>query len=255
MPTTCRRIVEAALLPCLLLAVWEISVRSGWWPRTLIAAPSEVLLNLLRLGGGELLLHGFVSLYRLLSGFLLGSSMGFLLGTCVGLSRLAHRLIAPTIQFLAPVPPVAWIPLLIILFGIGDPSKVALIAVGSFFVLFVNTVSAIRATDTDLVELAQLYEKNRFELAMQVLIPSALPRVATALRVALGLSWILLIAAEVIASASGLGWLIWDSRNFSRPDDMLVGMLAIGFLGQLTDAALLRYERYVLRWHPAFTGL
>ena len=124
-----------------------------------------------------------------------------------------------------------------------------------FFVVFVSTVQGIRGTDQKLVEVVQLYEKSHSDLTLMVLLPSAAPSIFTGMRVALGLSWVLLIAAEVIASSEGVGWLIWDARNFSRPDDMLVGMATVGILGKLSDAAMARLEKYTLRWHQRFEGV
>lgn len=243
------------ILPVLLLLLWEWSVSQGVLPRTLIASPVEVAADFVRLlGNGELLIHALVSLQRLIAGFLIGTAVGLAAGVFVGVSRLAERLVAPTLQLLAPIPAIAWIPLFIILFGISDASKIVLIAFATFFVVYFNTVQGIRSADQKLVELAQAYQKTNWELIWRILFPSALPQVFTGLRVALGLSWILLIAAEVIASSKGLGWLIWDSRNFSRPDDMIVGMIAIGILGKASDMALVALERRLTVWRTVFQG-
>jgi sulfonate transport system permease protein len=202
---------------------------------------------------------------RLFSGFLLGSLLAVILGSLVGLSLTAERMVAPTVQALAPIPPTAWIPLLIILLGIGEASKVALIAIGAFSVVYFSTVQGIRGADQRLVEVAAILEKSRRDLVMYVLLPSAAPSILTGMRVALSLSWILLIAAEMVGakmiSASsriqglGLGWLIYDARNFSRPDDMIAGMIAIGLLGKLTDMAMARVEEVALAWREVFKGV
>jgi len=165
-----------------------------------------------------------------------------------------ERLIAPTIQFLAPIPPIAWIPLLIILLGIGEASKIGLIIIASFVVVYLNTVQGIRSTDQKLVDVAHVLRKSNKELIKKVLLPSATPHIFTGMRIALGLSWILLIAAEVIASSKGLGWLIWDSRNFSRPDDLFVGIIMIGILGKLSDMALVAIEKELTKWRTVFQG-
>jgi sulfonate transport system permease protein len=247
--------IQSAVVPLLLLTLWEVAVRATWWPRALIASPVEVVVDFGRLmANGKLAFHAMVSLRRLSAGFLVGTGVGVGLGTLVGLSRPVERALAPTVQLLAPIPVVAWIPLFIILFGIGEASKIAIIAVGTFFVVFFNTVQGIRATDRKLVEVAYVFNKSRAELVMAVLLPSALASILTGLRVALGLSWILLIVAEVIASSEGLGWLIWDSRNFSRADDLIVGMIAVGILGKLSDQGLLAVERRLLRWRQTFEG-
>lgn len=250
-----RAAVHSAIMPAALLIIWEVAVHIGWWPRTLVASPSQVVLDFIHLAvNGSLPFHAYVSVRRLLTGFLFGAAAGVLCGAIVGLSRLAERVIAPTIQLLAPIPVVAWIPLLIILFGIGELSKTAVITLGTFFIIFFNTVQGVRSTDKKLVEVAYVFNKTPTQLVTGVLLPSALPSIFTGLRVALGLSWILLIVGEVIASSDGLGWLIWDSRNFSRPDDMIVGMISIGILGKASDQALLLAQSRFLRWRHSFQG-
>jgi sulfonate transport system permease protein len=190
----------------------------------------------------------------LILGFTIGTLIGLVLGVMVGTSKFAERLFAPTIQFLAPIPPIAWIPLLIILIGIGEASKIGLIIIASFVVVYLNTVQGIRSTDQKLVDVAHVLRKSNKELIKKVLLPSATPHIFTGMRIALGLSWILLIAAEVIASSKGLGWLIWDSRNFSRPDDLFVGIIMIGILGKLSDMVLVAFEKQLTHWRTVFQG-
>lgn len=250
-----QKIILPLIIPLVLLIVWEWSVRSGLLPNTLIASPSQVVRDFFELAvSGKLLIHSIVSLYRLAFGFAIGTLIGLSLGVIVGTSKFAERLFAPTIQFLAPIPPIAWIPLLIILLGIGEASKIGLIIIASFIVVYLNTVQGIRSTDQKLVDVAHVLRKSNKELIKKVLLPSATPHIFTGMRIALGLSWILLIAAEVIASSKGLGWLIWDSRNFSRPDDLFVGIIMIGILGKLSDMALVTFEKQLTHWRTVFQG-
>lgn len=238
-----------------MIVLWELSVVLEWLPQTLIASPSQIVVDYwLFLKDGTLLKHSGISLFRLLTGFLLGSFLGLIFGIGVGLSKFLNRLLSPMFQFLAPIPPIVWIPLLIIFFGIGEMSKIILLMVASFFVLFINTVHGIRSVDKKLIEVANIYKKSNYFLIMKILIPSALSNIFLGLRLALGLSWILLIAAEVVASSKGLGWLIWDSRNFSRPDDMFVGIITIGILGKVTDQVLIKAEGYFTSWKTKFEG-
>lgn len=249
-----RGVTLSAVVPIALVALWEVSVRAGWLPSTLIAPPSAVAVDAwLLTADGKLGYNAYVSLARLAVGFSLGATLALVLGSLVGLFRLAERLIGPTIQILSPIPVVAWIPLFIVFFGI-DGSRVALIATGTFWVVFFGVVQGIRGADARLVEVAYLYNKPTPDVLFRLLLPAALPNILAALRIALGLSWILLLTAEVIASSSGLGWLIWDSRNFSRPDDMIVGMAAVGLLGALTDRGVALLQRRVLRWRSTFEG-
>ena len=250
-----QKIILPLIIPVILLVAWEWSVRSGLLPNTLIASPSQVGRDFFDLAiSGELLVHSLVSLYRLVLGFAVGTLIGLSLGVIVGTSKFAEKLFAPTIQFLAPIPPIAWIPLLIILLGIGEASKIGLIIIASFVVVYLNTVQGIRSTDQKLVDVAHVLRKPNKELIKKVLLPSATPHIFTGMRIALGLSWILLIAAEVIASSKGLGWLIWDSRNFSRPDDLFVGIITIGILGKLSDMVLVAIEKELTKWRTVFQG-
>lgn len=243
------------IVPTLLLILWELSVRLEWVPATLIASPSEVLVSFKTfLFDGSLLKHTGISLFRLSLGFVSGSLLGLLIGIGVGLLKFLDKLLSPLLQFLAPIPPIVWIPLLIIFFGIGEVSKIVLLSVASFFILFINTVQGIRSVDKKYIDIADIYRKTNLNLIKNILLPSALPNIFLGLRLALGLSWILLIAAEVVASSKGLGWLIWDSRNFSRPDDMFVGIIVIGLLGKLTDQVLIKIERYSTPWKETFKG-
>lgn len=258
-------IAAGALLPAVLILLWDAAVRLGWWPRTLIASPGDVVRDFAELAGsGELFAHAQKSLLRLILGFGLGSLGGILVGTWVGVSKWGERILHPTLAALSPIPPTAWIPLLIITLGIEESSKVGLIAIGAFIVLYANTVQGIRGADRQLVEVAQVFEKPKSSLIAYVLLPAAAPAVFAGMRVALGLSWILLIAAELVSSrlvsaesrslGEGLGWLIYDARRFSRMDDMIVGMISIGLLGAVTDWVAARVQRRVLRWRQTFEG-
>ena len=250
-----KDILISLILPITILLIWEFSVSLGYVPESLIASPLQVIKNFFRmLFNGELITHSLISIQRLIVGFGIGATLGVLLGIITGTSKLWEKIISPTMKVFAPVPPIAWIPLIIIIFGIGEMSKVALIAIASFIVLYMNTFNGIRSTDKKLIELSKVYIKGKKELLYKILLPSATPNIFIGMRIALGLSWILLIASELIASSSGLGWLIWDSRNFSRPDDMIVGMIGIAILGFASDKILLKFEKKMLEWRDTFKG-
>lgn len=246
--------LQIVLVPAALLLGWEYAVSTGLWPRTLVASPLEVARAWFgMIANGQLVHHVIVSFARLVAGFVIGFAMALALGSIVGLSRLAERVIAPTVQLLAPIPVVAWIPFLFILFSI-DGTKIAIIAFGTFFPVFFSVVQGIRGADKRLVEIGYMFQKTDSEILFGILLPAALPVVLTASRMALGLSWVLLLTSEIIASSAGLGWLIWDSRSFSRPDDMIVGMIAVGLLGAATDRAMAILQTRLLRWQSSFAG-
>ncbi len=257
-----KRILLSVCLPVLLIAFWHGAVKSGWWPEKLIAPPFAVAKDFVSLARtGELFAHARHSVGRLLAGFLIGTGLGVTVGGLVGVFKKAETILAPTVQALVPIPPPAWIPLLVIMLGIGEYTKIGLIAIGAFAIVFTHTVDGIRSADERLVEVATTYQKSR----LYVLLPSAAPNLLTGLRVALGLSWILLVASEMISSKMvspmnrlegiGLGWMIFDARRFSRPDDMIVAMVTIGLLGKASDEILKRTGDHFLRWRQAFKGV
>jgi sulfonate transport system permease protein len=247
------RFLTFVAVPIGLILTWDLAVRFDAIPSTLIAAPLDVVQRLIELlVNGKLERHVGISLMRLVQGFGYGSLLGIAVGTAVGASRLASTLIEPSLLTMIPVPAVAWVPLLIVLLGIGESSKVVLIGIGSFCTLFLHTAHGIRSTDRKLVEVAHILGKGRAVLIARVLLPAALPEIFAAARIAMALSWALLIVAEVIASSSGLGWLIWDARNFNRPADMIVGMIAIGALGKLSDTLLGKLGRFATRWRDTY---
>lgn len=248
--------ILALVFPAALLSSWSAAFHLGWLPPQLVAPPTDVAVALGRLANdGTLLEHTLASVQRVALGFGIGAAAGVAVGLWTGASRLGEKLLGPTLQTLGPVPPIAWTPLLIIAFGIGETPKVALVAIGVFFVMAIQTTQGVRGTNERYVELARLYRIPRLNLLRSVLVPSALPSVLTGARVALALAWILLIAAEMIDAAKGLGWLIQDSRGFSRPDEMIAGMVMIGLLGKGTDMAIAATQAHLLRWDAQFTGL
>lgn len=237
------------ILPLVIIILWNWGVKTELLPSSLIASPDKVLGKFKTLIGDDmLLLNAKASLFRLLTGFLLGSIFGIALGVLVGVSKLASRIFEPLLLILIPVPPLAWIPLLIIAFGIDQGSKIALLSIGSFCTLFLTTSYSVKATDKNLIELSNLYSKEWYVKLFRIILPSSASNIIGSLRVAMALSWTLLMASEMIASSAGLGWFIWDSRNFSRSDDMIVGMISVGILGFFTDRSLIWLGNYFSRW-------
>lgn len=204
---------------------------------------------------GRLLDNSYVSIRRLLLGFILGTTLGITVGIAVGFWKLGERVIEPTLLALLPVPPIAWIPFLIIIFGIDEASKIALISIGSFWTLFLQTSYGIRTVDKQLIEVAFIFKKNWKTILRKVMLPSCLPHIFSGMRVALAISWGLMVASEIIASSKGLGWMIWDARNFSRPADLIVGMIATGILGKLTDSIIVRAEKRFTNWRVTYRDI
>ena len=216
---------RAWALPLLALSSWEALVRLGWLPAYQMPAPSGILLTLVELARGELWGHVGASLARVAAGFAIGSGLALVVGTWVGLSRRAEAYLEPSFQALRAIPSLAWVPLLLLWFGIDETPKIVLIALGAFFPVYLALVAGVRGVDRKWVELGRLYRLSRFALVRRILLPAALPNLFTGLRGALSLSWMFLVAAELIAATQGLGYLLSDGRETSRPDLVIAAIL------------------------------
>ncbi|MBD8613774.1 ABC transporter permease [Pseudomonas putida] len=249
-----RRGAKGWLLPCLIVAVLEVVVRAGWIPAYQMPAPSDVAVTLVELAQGALGKHVLASVGRVLAGFVIGASLALVFAAWVGLSREAEAYLEPTFAGLRAIPSLAWVPLLLLWLGIDETSKVVLIAIGAFFPVYVNGVAAIRNIDRKLVEVGQMYGFNARRLTLRILLPAAMPGLFTGLRSGLSMAWMFLVAAELIAATKGLGYLLSDGRETSRPDIVLAAILALAVLGKLSDGVLAAVERRCVSWRDAFTG-
>lgn len=242
-------------VPLALLLGLEALVRSGILPAHQMPAPTQVAQTLFNLAvSGELLRHINASLLRVAAGFLIGASLAIVIGTWVGLSRRAEAYLEPTFQALRAIPSLAWVPLLLLWLGIDETPKVVLIALGAFFPVYLALLAGIRNIDRKLVEVGQLYQLSRFALVRRILLPAALPNLFTGLRGALSLSWMFLVAAELIAATRGLGYLLSDGRETSRPDLVIAAILLLAVLGKLSDSLLKYWETRALRWRDSYQG-
>jgi len=190
------------------------------------------------------------SLFRVTWGFFLAALIGIPLGLVVGWSLRAYRALNPIIQGLRPISPIAWIPISILWFGVGDRAAIYLIFLAAFFPIVVGTMAAVRNISLVHVRSARNFGVDGLELFRRVVLPAAMPQIITSLRIALGVAWLVVVAAEMIAVDSGLGYLINDARNMGRRYDLVVaGMLAIGVIGILLDLLIRRLERFdEVRW-------
>ena len=242
-------------VPLALLLGLETLVRSGILPAHQMPAPTQVAQTLFNLAvSGELLRHINASLLRVAAGFLIGAGLAIVIGTWVGLSRRAEAYLEPTFQALRAIPSLAWVPLLLLWLGIDETPKVVLIALGAFFPVYLALLAGIRNIDRKLVEVGQLYQLSRFALVRRILLPAALPNLFTGLRGALSLSWMFLVAAELIAATQGLGYLLSDGRETSRPDLVIAAILLLAVLGKLSDSLLKYWETRALSWRDSYQG-
>lgn len=242
-----------ALVPALVLIVWQVISAASWISPAILPSPLDVVHAAWRLTvSGELATHVGASSRRALIGLLIGGGIGLGLGVINGLSRRADRLLDTTLQMIRNVPHLALIPLVIVWLGIGETAKISLVALGVFFPIYVNTQHGIRAVDPGLVEMARTYGLRRAALFRQVILPGALPSMFVGLRYALGYMWLTLIVAETIAATSGIGYLAMNAREFMQIDILIVTILLYALLGKLADVLVRAMESHWLAWHPAY---
>ena len=244
-----RSVLQGLMVPVLLLALWEAGATGGWWDRHLLPAPSVVGQYVLgSLADGTLAQNVGATLARLAVGFLIGLGAAVVLGSLTGLSGLASRLLDPLFQGLRAVPSLAWVPLFLIWLGIGERSKIMLIALGVFFPIYLNLVAGIDGVDRKLVEVGRSYGLRTLGLVARIILPAALPSFLTGVRGGLGLGWMFVIAAELMGASRGLGFLLDLGRNISRPEIVIAAILLFAVLGKLTDGLLVLVERRALAW-------
>lgn len=246
--TTATSLGAGLIVPAVLLVLWHVTTTAGLFSSVQLPTPASVVeagADLLR--RGELLPHMWISTQRVLLGFAIGSVLGIAVGSLLGLSAWAERLFGPLIGALRAVPSLAWVPLLILWMKIGEDSKVTLIAIGAFFPIMTNVYGALRHVDPKLVEMARTFGVRGTELLRTVQLPAVVPSVFSGLRLALAQSWLFVVAAELIASSMGLGFLLIDSQNNGRTDRLFLAIILLAVLGKLTDALLGLVERWAVR--------
>ncbi|ATA23681.1 alkanesulfonate transporter permease subunit [Brenneria goodwinii] len=241
------------LIPTLLIIAWQGAVTTGWLSTRILPAPGAVLKAGWTLAySGELWQHLAISSWRAAVGFGIGGGIGLLLGLITGLSRFGALLIDSTVQMVRNVPHLALIPLVILWFGIDESAKIFLVALGTFFPIYLNTYHGVRHVDAGLVEMARNYGLSGFALFRQVILPGALPSILVGVRFALGLMWLTLIVAETISASAGIGYLAMNAREFLQTDVVVMAIILYAVLGKLADIAARQLERSWLRWHPSY---
>ena len=232
------------LVVIVILVLWEIAVRHS--RNDLFPGPWQVALGIVELARKGLLFKYVVaSLFRVTWGFSLAVLVGVPLGLFLGWFRPAYQAFNPLIQILRPISPIAWIPLAILWFGVSDAAPVFLIFLASVFPITVSSTDAVRNLEPVYIRAARNFELGRIQLFSRVILPGSLPRIITGIRIALGVAWLVVVAAEMIAVNSGLGYLIIDARNAGKRYDLVVaGMVVIGLIGLLLDLLVRRLERF-----------
>jgi NitT/TauT family transport system permease protein/sulfonate transport system permease protein len=234
------------------VGLWQLAVSTGWVERFLLPSPWDVLGAIAELGReGSLFTHVWASLQRVLIGFGLAAVVGLAFGFLTGAIRPLADLLKPVIEALRPIPPLAWIPLAIVWFGIGDAPSYFLVFIGAVFPVFVGTHAAVRGLDRTQINAALSLGARPWLLFCDVIVPPTLTVIFPALRIALGIGWMCVVTAELIAAQSGLGYLIQQSRLLFQIQNVVAGMLIIGVVGFGMSMLMERLERRINHWSPA----
>jgi len=234
------------------LALWWGSVAGGLANPVLLPSPPDVVKAIIEMAlDGSLFADIGVSLGRALGGFLMAAAIGIPLGILGGRSARLAAAVDPWIELRRPVPPIAFLPLVVLWFGIGEFSKLVVVCYGALFPILINSVHGVRSVDNALLRAARALGAGNKQIFYLVVVPAATPSIVTGLRLGAGMAIFVLVAAELLGSSAGLGWLIMDSREHFFTDRIMVGIIALGLIGYLINRSLLALERHLLRWRPA----
>jgi sulfonate transport system permease protein len=252
---TGTRFLLGLALPVVLALGWEFAVRAGFAQGRLMPPPSRIFETLYQLAvTGELWLHIGATLARVGSGFFLGVVSGTLVGALAGASRRSREILDPSLQGLRSVPSIAWVPLFILWLGIFEESKVALIAVGCFFPIYLGVLAAIQSVDRKTVEVGRIFRLSTPQLVRRILLPAILPAYVVSLRQGLGLGWMFVVAAEFMGASEGLGYLLVDGQQLGKPDQIIAAILTFAVIGKITDGLLATATNPFLTWQDAYAA-
>lgn len=254
-----KGIAQSLALPVIVLILWEIAGRAGLIMSGILPYPSLVAQGWWTWAFGENVMglnayagtwaeNAFNSFERVAKGYAVAILIGVPVGVIIGWSKLAARIVDPTIQSMRPIPITAWLPFSIALFGIRDFGAIFLIALGAFYPIVVNATHGARDVSTNLIRAAAMMGANRRQMLFRVVFPSALPAIFTGMRIGLGIAWTAVIVAEMVAVKSGLGYVLWDAYYVGRMDIVIADMVSIGILGFISDWLIVQLQNYCLKW-------
>jgi ABC-type nitrate/sulfonate/bicarbonate transport system permease component len=247
---------ERFLIPLLLILIWQGLSSIQVIPSYKLPSPIEIILgfkDLLIVGvppGNLLHNHMLYSLYRVALGYAIAALLAIPLGLLMGWSTGLLRMVRPLFELIRPIPPLAWIPIAILWFGIGIKSAAFIIFLGAFFPILLNTISGVLSIPPILIEAARTLHAKEKDIFLKVLLPGAVPSIFVGMRIGIGIGWMTLVAAEFtgVKEGYGLGYMIMTARDIQRPDEILAGMLVIGVIGLLIDIGLRVTESRTIRW-------
>ncbi len=262
--TRTARMMRGVLIPLAVVVIWQIVTGLGWINPIILPSPLAVVAKGWQylkptvtmadgvgawLNSSELLMDAANSLYRVVMGFLVGAVIALPLGLLMGTSSRIYGLFNPLVQVVRPIPPIAYIPLAILWFGLGNPPAFFLIALGAFFPVLMNTIAGVRHVDGIYLRAARNLGASQFTIFRRVIMPAATPYILSGIRIGIGTAFIVVIVAEMIAVNNGLGYRILEAREYMWSDKIIAGMLTIGLLGLVIDLGMDRLNNHLLKWH------
>lgn len=243
------------IVPILVVVVWQIAVKQHLFSELLLVPPLTVLNTLIELAAsGDLTTNVLASMSRVLLGFMVGGFSGFILGASMGLSPVINRMLGPLIKSLQQVPEFAWMPMIILLFGVEELPKVLFIAIGAFYPMLFNTYQGVSGVPKKYYELAQVFDYKTPRYLLKVVIPSALPSIITGIRMSLGLSWMFVVGAELFGTESGVGFMLSWGRQLFQIDVVIAALIVTGLIGFVLNSVLQIIEKNLLRWQVSYDG-
>jgi ABC-type nitrate/sulfonate/bicarbonate transport system permease component len=249
------RFMYRLMAPLTLLAGWELAARLGVANTLLFPAPSKAIGDLMVMASSGYLWRAlYASLYRVVCGFTFAILVGAVLGMAMACKPLMDDLLDPLVELLRPISPLALFPLAILWFGIGDASKIFLIALAASFPVILNTYAGARSIDSNLIRAARSLGATEFEIFKGIVLPASLPHIFTGVRLAWGISLIVIIAAEMIGATVGMGYMILEAQQTFRTERVLAGIFVIGVVGFTTDLGFRRLRRWLLPWYRETEG-
>lgn len=247
-----KNAIYYTLSPLALFLVWEVLSQTGVLDTRFFPPPTQILEHLFWVSPSEgIITDIFASLYRIFIGYLIGCSLGVFLGVSMGLSRLTRNSLYPLVAMLYPLPKIAILPLIMLVFGIGDLSKIVVVAIGSFFLVLISTLNAVDQIPRIYYDLAKVNTLARMPFVLNIVIPASLPGIFNGLRLAIGYSLVIVVAAEFSGANEGIGYLIWQSWETFSIKSMYAGVFVIGLLGIIFSISIDLLERKFIPWKPS----
>ncbi len=247
--THVMHLFEAAFLPVSIIVVWFIASQTNVLPSNLFPSPADVVNGFYEvLHDGSFVDNLKISVVRVLKGFLLGSTTGFVIGITLGMSRFLEKLITPVFNAIRQVPLPAWAPLLVLV-SLGEMSRVLFIAIGACYPVVMNTFEGVKSVRNDYVEVGRVFKFGKLKRFFKIVLPSSFPSTLTGLRLSLSISWMLVVAAEIfMTSGGGIGEMMWACRECSRMDLVVVDIVAIALVGFIMNFLMRKFELFFSFW-------